>query len=126
MSTARIEIYTRRRCPRCTFARQVLERCGLDFTEHALEAGPEVRVMMRVRTGRTGARWALAGWDAVDEASAANQLLNIRKLSDVWGRPVLLFPSEWRLNTVAAELGDELKLRPHALAPDVEVRRRKK
>ena len=68
------------------------------------------------RVSYTGARWALAGWDAVDEASTAGKLLNIRKLSDVWGRPVLLFPSEWRLNSAAAQLGDELKLRPHALA----------
>jgi len=74
----------------------------------------------------TSARWALAGWDAVDEAVEANKLLNIRKLSDVYGRPVLLFPSEWRLNSVVGELSDKLGLRPHALAPDVEERRRKK
>jgi len=127
----------------------------------------------------TGARWALAGWDAVDEAIDANQvtrlrpdlppcasgiagqrpdrwpckqakprrpccvarslvylpnlvsflirqLLNVKLLSDTYGRPVLLFPSEWRLNTVATELGESLRLRPHALAPDVEEKRRKK
>lgn len=78
------------------------------------------------RVSYNGARWALAGWDAVDEARDANKLLNIRAMSDTYGRPVLLFPSEWRLNSVCQELGDELKLRPHALAPDVEVRRRKK
>ena len=78
------------------------------------------------RVAYSGARWALAGWDAVDEASDANKLLNIKTLSDAYGRPVLLFPSEWRLNAVAEQLGDELKLRPHALAPDVEERRRKK
>ena len=50
----------------------------------------------------------------------------MRKLSDTYGRPVLLFPSDWRLNTVAAELGDDLMLRPHALAPDIEQKRRKK
>ena len=78
------------------------------------------------RVSYTGARWALSGWDAVDAAADANKLLNIKLLSDTYGRPVLLFPSEWRLNAVADDLGDELKLRPHALAPDVEVRRRKK
>lgn len=78
------------------------------------------------RVAFTGARWAMAGWDVVDEASAANKLLNVKQLSDTFGRPVLLFPSEWRLNTVTQDLGDELKLRPHALAPDVEQRRRKK
>ncbi len=51
MSATRVEIYTRRRCPRCTFARQLLDRKGIAYVEHALEAGPEVRVMMRVRTG---------------------------------------------------------------------------
>ena len=63
---------------------------------------------------------------ALAEAVEANKLLNIRKLSDVYGRPVLLFPSEWRLNSVVGELSDKLGLRPHALAPDVEERRRKK
>ena len=72
------------------------------------------------------ARWALAGWEAVEEATKANKLLNIRTLSDAYSRPVLLFPSEWRLNTVVGELGTDLKLRPHALAPDVEQKRRKK
>ena len=48
---ARVEIYTRRRCPRCIFARQLLERNGVDFVEHAIESSPAVRVMMRVRTG---------------------------------------------------------------------------
>ena len=78
------------------------------------------------RVPYTGARWALAGWDAVDAANDENKLLNVRLLSDSYGRPVLLFPSEWRLNAVTGDLGDDLKLRPHALAPDVEERRRKK
>ena len=64
----------------------------------------------------TGARWALAGWDAVDVASDANKLLNVKVLSDVYGRPVLLFPSQWRLSSVEQDLGTDLKLRPHALA----------
>ena len=54
------------------------------------------------------------------------KLLNVKTLSDTYGRPVLLFPSEWRLNAVVGDLGDDLKLRPHALAPDVEQKRRKK
>jgi len=78
------------------------------------------------RVSYTAARWALAGWEAVDEASDANKLLNVKSLSDAFGRPVLLFPSEWRLNSVTADLGKELKLRPHALAPDIEEKRRKK
>jgi len=78
------------------------------------------------RVAYSGARWALAGWESVDEARDDNKLLNIKALSDTYGRPVLLFPSEWRLNSVQEELGTTLKLRPHALAPDVEERRRKK
>ena len=78
------------------------------------------------RVAFTGARWAMAGWDAVDDAKADNKLLNVKTVSDVWGRAVLLFPSEWRLNAVQDELGQTLMLRPHALAPDVEERRRKK
>jgi len=74
----------------------------------------------------SAARWALAGWEAVDEQAKANKLLNVRTLSDNYGRPVLLFPSEWRLNAVVDELEDQLQLRPHALAPDVEQKRRKK
>ena len=78
------------------------------------------------RVAFTGARWALAGWDAVDEAADENKLLNVKMLSDAYSRPVLLFPSEWRLNAVSEQLGDTLKLRPHALAPDIEQKRRKK
>ena len=74
----------------------------------------------------SGARWALAGWDAVDRAQDDGKLMNVRKLSDLYGRPVLLFPSEWRLNSCTADVGAALMLRPHALAPDVEERRRKK
>jgi glutaredoxin 3 len=50
-SCREVEIYTRRRCPRCTFAKQLLERKGVAYVEHAVEAGPEVAVLMRVRTG---------------------------------------------------------------------------
>ena len=47
-------------------------------------------------------------------------------LQDVYGRPVLLFPSEWRLNTAVGELGEPLGLRPYALAPDIEAKRKSK
>lgn len=74
----------------------------------------------------TGARWALAGWEEVDAVAKENKLLNVKQLTDTYGRPVLLFPSQWRLDAVTNELGSRLKLRPHALAPDVEQRRRGK
>ena len=69
------------------------------------------------------ARWAMAGWDKVDVAQAGGKLMNLRKLQDVYGRPVLLFPSEWRLGTATSEVGEELMLRPYALAPDRQFRR---
>lgn len=71
------------------------------------------------------ARWALAGWPAVEAANAEGKLLGVRRLEDVWGRPVLLFPSEWKLNSVLLECAEALQLRPYAVAPDVEERRRK-
>jgi len=72
------------------------------------------------------ARWAMAGWDAMDQAQAAGKLMNVRKLQDQYGRPVILFPSEWRLNTATSELGESLALRPYALAPDIEAKRKSK
>jgi len=72
------------------------------------------------------ARWAMAGWEPMDEAQADGKLVNVRKLQDTWGRPVILFPSEWRLNTAVAELGEKCQLRPYALAPDIEAKRKSK
>lgn len=72
------------------------------------------------------ARWAMAGWEAMDDAQAAGKLMNVRKLQDQYGRPVILFPSEWRLNTAMSELGESLTLRPYALAPDIEAKRKSK
>jgi peptide chain release factor 3 len=71
------------------------------------------------------ARWAMAGWAAVDKAKADGKLLGVRMLEDTYSRPVLLFPSEWKLNAVLAECTEPLQLRPFAVAPDVEERRRK-
>jgi len=75
---------------------------------------------------QTQARWAMAGWDKVDAALRDRKLLNVKALEDIYGRPVLLFASEWTLNNAVAQLGDELQLRPYALAPDIQERRRKK
>jgi len=71
------------------------------------------------------ARWAIAGWLAVQKAQTDGKLLGVRLLEDVHGRPVLLFASEWKLNSVLQELTVPLQLRPYAVAPDVEERRRK-
>ena len=74
----------------------------------------------------TCARWALAGWDAVDAADADGKLYGVRQLSDRYGRPVLLFNAEWKMSRVEDEAGKELELRPYAVAPDFETRRKKK
>ena len=71
------------------------------------------------------ARWAMAGWDEVDAADADNQLYSVMQLEDAYGRPVLLFNAEWKMNKVIADSGEQLQLRPFAVAPDVEERRRK-
>jgi peptide chain release factor 3 len=71
------------------------------------------------------ARWAMAGWDDVDAADADNQLYGVMQLEDAYGRPVLLFNAEWKMNKVVADSGERLQLRPFAVAPDVEERRRK-
>lgn len=71
------------------------------------------------------ARWAMGGWEAVAKAQAAGKLLGVKQLEDNWGRPVLLFASEWKLQTVLSELNELLQLRPYAVAPDVEEKRRK-
>jgi hypothetical protein len=47
------------------------------------------------------------------------------QLEDAYGRPVLLFNAEWKMNKVVADSGEQLQLRPFAVAPDVEERRRK-
>lgn len=71
------------------------------------------------------ARWAMAGWDDVDAADADNQLYGVMQLEDAYGRPVLLFNAEWKMNKVVTDSGEQLQLRPFAVAPDVEERRRK-
>ena len=74
----------------------------------------------------TCARWAMAGWDAVDEADKDSQLYGVSQLEDNYGRPVLLFNADWKMNKVVQDCGERLQLRPFAVAPDVEERGRKK
>lgn len=44
----------------------------------------------------------------------------------MYGRPVLLFQSEWALKNVIVAVGEQLQLKPYALAPDIKDQRRKK
>jgi len=53
--------------------------------------GVEVKYEMMPQTQ---ARWAMAGWEAVDQALSDRKLLNVKALVDIYGRPVLLFSSE--------------------------------
>ena len=68
----------------------------------------------------------MAGWDAVDEADKDSQLYGVSQLEDNYGRPVLLFNADWKMNKVVQDCGERLQLRPFAVAPDVEERGRKK
>ena len=71
------------------------------------------------------ARWAMAGWAAVDAEDAEGKLYGVSQLEDYYGRPVLLFNADWKMNKVVADSGERLQLRPFAVAPDVEEKRRK-
>ena len=53
------------------------------------------------------------------------QLYGVMQLEDAYGRPVLLFNADWKMNKVVADSGERLQLRPFAVAPDVEEKRRK-
>ena len=69
--------------------------------------------------GYTLARWADAGWDAVDKADADGKLFGIMIVQDRWKRPVLLFRNDWK----AASLAEDekyLDLQPWSQPPDFE------
>lgn len=53
--------------------------------------------------GFTLARWADAGWDAVDKADDDGKLFGIMIVQDRWQRPVLLFRNDWKAEAVANE-----------------------
>lgn len=55
--------------------------------------------------GYSLARWADAGWDAVDKADIDGKLFGIMIVQDRWKRPVLLFRNDWK----AASLAEEAK-----------------
>jgi len=65
------------------------------------------------------ARWADAGWEAVDKADADGKLFGIMIVQDRWKRPVLLFRNDWK----AASLAEEekyLELKPWSAPPSFE------
>ena len=77
----------------------------------------------RVRLGRCtvepAGRWeareaapeAMAGWAAVDAEDAEGKLYGVSQLEDYYGRPVLLFNADWKMNKVVADSGERLQLR---------------
>lgn len=67
----------------------------------------------------TLARWADAGWEAVDKADAAGKLFGIMIVQDRWQRPVLLFRNDWKAASVAEE-EKYLELKPWSQPPDFE------
>jgi peptide chain release factor 3 len=64
------------------------------------------------------ARWADAGWDAVDKADAAGKLFGTMIVQDRWQRPVLLFRNEWKASSVETEEA-YLCLKPWSQPPDI-------
>jgi peptide chain release factor 3 len=65
------------------------------------------------------ARWADAGWEAVDKADAAGKLFGILIVQDRWKRPVLLFRNDWKASSVAEE-EKYLDLKPWSQPPAVD------
>lgn len=53
--------------------------------------------------GYSLARWADAGWDAVDKADADGKLFGTMIVQDRWKRPVLLFRNDWKAAALAEE-----------------------
>jgi len=69
----------------------------------------------------TSARWALGGWDAVDAAKADGKLFGCHFAKDRWGRPVLLFRNDWKIQQLKdSEDEHGLGLAPFATAPELE------
>jgi peptide chain release factor 3 len=66
--------------------------------------------------GYTIARWADAGWEAVDKADKDGKLFGIMIVQDRWKRPVLLFRNDWKASSVAEE-EIYLKLKPWSQPP---------
>ena len=66
--------------------------------------------------GYTIARWADAGWDAVDKADKDGKLFGIMIVQDRWKRPVLLFRNDWKASSVSEE-EKYLELKPWSQPP---------
>jgi peptide chain release factor 3 len=66
--------------------------------------------------GYTIARWADAGWDAVDKADKDGKLFGSMIVQDRWKRPVLLFRNDWKAKSVSDE-ETYLQLKPWSQPP---------
>jgi peptide chain release factor 3 len=96
-----------------------------EVVQARLESEYNVEITFEPMSYKT-ARWCMAGWDAVEKAESDGKLLGVMQLADRYERPVLLFPSEWKLRNVAEAVGEDLQLRPYAVAPDIELKKGKK
>lgn len=67
----------------------------------------------------TAARWSGAGWDAVDKADAEGKIFGAMQCKDRWGRPVLLFRNEWKIQSVVDE-APYLELVGWMMAPEAD------
>ncbi|KAG5175270.1 PRF3, plastid translation release factor RF3 [Tribonema minus] len=89
-----------------------------DVVQYRLKDEYGVETRLEALPGFNTARWSNAGWDAVDAAEADGKLFGIFQAKDRFGRPVLLFRNEWKLQQVMADL-PELELVPWAAPPDI-------
>ena len=76
--------------------------------------------------GFTIARWALGGWEEVQSAEKKGKLMGCMVCQDRWDRPVILFPSQFKMNNVVQwDMEDEesnMQLTDYALPPTVTKR----
>jgi glutaredoxin 3 len=81
-----VEIYTARYCPYCHWAKELLKRKGVDFTEFDVTGDPELRRAMTLRAGGANTvpqifvgETHIGGCDdlyALEEAGRLDSLLN--------------------------------------------------
>lgn len=89
-----------------------------DVVQYRLRDEYGVDTKLETMAGYNTARWCNGGWDAVDKYVNEGKLFGIFQARDRYGRPVLLFRNEWKLQQVMQELPD-LQLVPWAAPPDI-------
>jgi glutaredoxin 3 len=85
MSGPKVVVYLTGWCPYCTRTKQLLERKGVDFEEIDVDARPEARKEMTVRSGRSSVPQIfigathVGGCDDLHELEASGRLDTLLK-----------------------------------------------